>query len=94
MRQNKFKAVNAVIASLGFVTLALGGCYTTVSEEEAAAIRMDATPELDTLNEREVDMDNMTALTFDENGRMFNADLRRAFMLDRPSRLTPMPMPR
>ena len=92
MRPNMLKAV---VGSLGLATLALGGCsYNSVSEEEAASIRADATPELDTLSQRPVDMDNQVAVTFDENGRMFNEDLMRAFMLDRPSRLTPRPMPR
>lgn len=92
MRLNMFKAV---VGSLGLAALAMGGCsYNSVSEEEASAIRADPTPELDTLYQREVDIDNTLAVTFDENLRMMNQDLGKVFLLDRPSRLTSMPMPR
>jgi hypothetical protein len=57
-------------------------------------IRADVTPELETLSERQVDMDNNWALMLDENGRMFVEDLGRAFYVDRPSHLTREPVPR
>lgn len=81
----------AVIAGLLGASLALGGCASSqdYSHQAAAEIRANATPELDTLYQRPVDIDNAIALTFDENGRMFNQDLGRFWLLDRPSRLSP-----
>jgi hypothetical protein len=72
----------------------LGGCAGKNSESKAEELRGNLTPELDTLSQRKTDMDNETALTFDENGRMLNEDWRRFWLLDRPSRLTPNPVPR
>ena len=76
-------------AVVGLAAL-LGGCTTSRLDE----IRADLTPELETLHERQDDMDNSGALMADENGRMFMQDLGRAFYTNRPSRLTPEPMPR
>lgn len=71
----------------------LGGCETSGTRRDQM-IRRNLTPELDTLHQREVDIDNALTITFDENGRMFTQDLGRAFLLNRPSRLTPEPIPR
>lgn len=51
------------------------------------------TPELDTLSQRPADIDNRIAITDDTNLRMLNQDLGRMFLLDRPTRLTPGPVP-
>ncbi len=75
-----------VLAAAGLI----GGCTTTREED----IHADLTPELDTLHERPADMDNSWTLMMDENGRMFMQDLGRAFYTNRPSRLTPEPVPR
>lgn len=72
-------------------TLGLGACGTASRD---AQIRADVTPELETLYERQVDMDNNWALMMDENGRMFKEDIGRALYLDRPSHLTREPVPR
>lgn len=85
----KTSRILLVPAALGLVAL-LGGCSTS----RDAAIRADLTPELDTLHERPEDMDNSWTLMLDENGRMFVEDLGRAFYVNRPSRLTPEPVPR
>jgi hypothetical protein len=69
----------------------LGGCS---SDGRYGAIRSDLTPELDTLYQRSADIDNALTLMDDENWRMFNEDLGRAFYVNRPSRLTPEPVPR
>lgn len=80
-----------IAAPAAFVlAVALSACTTTREEE----IRADLTPELETLHERQADMDNAGALMADENGRMFVEDLGRVFYTNRPSRLTPEPMPR
>ena len=49
---------------------------------------------LDTLYEREEDIDNALTVTFDENLRMAVEDLGRFWYTDRPSRLTREPIPR
>ena len=56
-------------------------------------IRNNLTPELRTLHQRKADQQNAIAITFDENGRMINQDLGRMWLTDRPSRLTPEPVP-
>ncbi|MGE3106976.1 MAG: hypothetical protein AB7G11_13650 [Phycisphaerales bacterium] len=66
----------------------LVGC---AADTRDAQIRADVTPELETLWERQVDMDNHGALMADENGRMFVEDLGRFWLMNRSSRLTPEP---
>ena len=80
-----------LIASAG----ALAGCYTGGGSSlgRDAQIRSNPTPELDTLYQRQVDVENSLAIWSDENWRMFNQDLGRAFYTDRPSRLTREPVP-
>lgn len=81
------------VAALAVVVAApLAGCQSE-ADKRAARIRRNLTPELDTLYQRESDIDNVMALSFDENGRMLLQDLGRAFYTDRPSRLTPEPIP-
>jgi hypothetical protein len=74
----------ALAVSAAAMVLVAGGC----SSSKARDIRLNPTPELDTLHQREVDVDNALTVTFDENIRMFKQDLGRAFYTDRPSRLT------
>ena len=74
----------ALSVSAAASLLIAGGCQSS----KARDIRMNPTPELDTLAQREVDVDNALTVTFDENIRMFKQDLGRAFYTDRPSRLT------
>lgn len=69
---------------------ALTGCESTGID----AVRADPTPALETLSQREDDVNNAMTVTADENWRMFWQDLGRAFLFDRPSRLTPEPSPR
>jgi hypothetical protein len=71
----------------------LAGC-TTGAPHNHHRIQGNLTPEVDTLYQRRVDMDNRVSLTFDENLRMFNQDLGRFWLTDRPSRLTREPVPR
>jgi len=63
---------------------ALSGC----------GIRHNLTPELSTLEDRPVDVDNSWAISANENWRMLVSDWQRAALIDRPSRLTPEPLPR
>jgi hypothetical protein len=71
----------------------LAGC-TAGAPHNHHRIQSNLTPEVDTLWQRRVDMDNRMALTFDENLRMFNQDLGRFWLTDRPSRLSREPNPR
>lgn len=82
-----------LIPALASVALAaaLGACSGTPSRYES--VKSDPTPNLDTLYQRPVDIDNAVVVTFDENSRMFIQDLGRAFYWDRPSRLTREPIP-
>ena len=83
------------LASAGIVTIlaaGLVGCSGSLGRD--ASLRADPTPELDTLYQRPVDVDNSMAIMSDENWRMFTEDLGRAFYTDRPSRLTREPVPR
>jgi hypothetical protein len=82
----------AVAALIPLLSGALGGCSWSLGRD--AAIRADPTPELDTLAQRPVGVDNQLAIMSDENWRMFNQDFMRAFYIDRPSRLTREPIPR
>lgn len=85
-KSSRILAASLTLALVGI----MGGCETTREDD----IRADLTPELETLHERQADMDNSWTLMMDENGRMFMQDLGRAFYTNRPSRLTPEPMPR
>jgi len=68
----------------------LAGCSSSGSARNQM-IRADVTPELETLAQRQIDLDNADAVTADENGRMFMEDFRRFWLLDHSSRLTPEP---
>lgn len=79
----------AVIAGAALLV----GC-TSSSDRRASQIRGDLTPELKTLGKRPDDVKNSLAIYFNEMERMMYQDLGRAFYTDRPSRLTPEPIPR
>lgn len=68
----------------------LSGC-TSTGNEQLNEVRDDPSPNVITLSQREVDVDNATVYTFDENGRMIWADLGRLMLFDRPSRLSREP---
>ena len=85
-----FKVCIGVLCLAGGV--ALTGCSSTSAD--ASSVRLEPSPELSTLYERPSDVYNNIAIMFDENDRMFWEDLGRAFYWDRPSRLTPEPLPR
>ncbi len=73
--------------------LGAGGC-SDYSHQIASDVRANPTPELMTLWERPVDVDNHIAITRNTNFRSMWEDLGRAMLLDRPSPMTPEPMPR
>jgi hypothetical protein len=72
----------------------LAGCKSDTAAARDAMVRSNPTPELDTLYQRPIDIDNRLTLTYDENWRMFNEDWGRFWLTDRPSRLTRERVPR
>ena len=78
---------SAAVTVLSLSTLALlaaGGC---------GSLRWNPSPGVDTLYQRPDDIDNTLAVVWDTNWRMFNQDLGRVLLFDRPSMLTLEPMP-
>ena len=70
----------------------LGGC-TSTGNARLDDVRSDPSPNVDSLYQRPEDIDNAMTVTLDENWRMFWQDMGRVWLLDRPSRLSPEPMP-
>ena len=81
----------ATLALFALSAIVATGC--SAQESRLAAYRSNPTPELDTLAQQRDDMDNRMTVTNDTNLRMLNEDLGRMFFLDRPSMLTPKPVP-
>jgi hypothetical protein len=81
------------LALVGLAGALFAGC-TSSAPHNHHRVQSNLTPEVDTLYQRRVDMDNRVALTFDENLRMINQDLGRFWLTDRPSRLAREPVPR
>lgn len=70
---------------------ALTGCW---SDPQYQAVQSDPTPNIQTLYQRPVDVNNALVVTSNENFRMMWQDLGRVTYLNRPSNLTPEPVPR
>ena len=79
------------LAAVGAASLTACGASGPFGRD--ARIRSNLTPELATLDQTHVDTRNSYALMSNENLRMLNDDLLKFFYLDRPSRLTSLPMP-
>ena len=84
MKQSRRIVVAGVVALSGCSLLTLGGC----NSGHLAQFRSHPTPELGSLAMRPAELDNRTTITFDTNRRAMTEDLRRIFLLDRPTRLT------
>jgi hypothetical protein len=93
MRSIRSSARTSALLLTAIAGATLAGC-TGGGPHNHHRIQGNLTPEVDTLYQRRVDMDNRIALTNDENLRMFNQDLGRFWLLDRPSRLSREPNPR
>ena len=78
-----------VAAALAGGLLLLSGCRSGTT----AAIYHDPTPALDTLSQTDFEVKNALVNTRETNFRMVWEDLGRMWMLDRPSRLSPKPIP-
>jgi|CXWL01.1.fsa_nt_gi hypothetical protein len=78
------------VLTLGAMVLAstMVGCGVhSLQGESVTAIRINPTPSEMTLTQTQDDIDNRIAITYDENWLMFNQDLGRLMLLERPSRL-------
>jgi hypothetical protein len=86
---------SSIISSVAAACLVMcmAGCSNT-GDKRLDEVRNNATPDLDTLYQRPVDMDSAVTVTWDEDGRMFWEDMGRFFLFDRPSRLTREIVPR
>ena len=85
----------AFVLTAALAASLLAGCGSSNSAASRdAAVRSNPSPDLDTLYQRPIDSDNRVTLTFDENWRMFNEDMGRFWLTDRPSRLTKERVPR
>lgn len=83
-------------AVLGLSVIAIAGCGGGGEEKQVnykTEIRSVPAPKLRTLSQRREDTKNETVLTLDTNARARWAEIRRLLFLDRPSKLTPEPMP-
>lgn len=88
------RRVAVVSAAAGIATFATGCVWSgPKAEADANKIRNNPTPELSTLYERPADVRNGLALQHNANFRMARQDMGRFWLLDRPSRLTPEPVP-
>ncbi|TVQ65533.1 MAG: hypothetical protein EA379_00010 [Phycisphaerales bacterium] len=86
------RARRAVAAfSLAGLFVALAGC--SAQEQRLASYRSNPTPEIDTRSQRPDDINNRLTITNDTNLRLFNEDLGRLFLMDRPSRLSRQRIP-
>ncbi|HET9185130.1 MAG TPA: hypothetical protein VFN82_03215 [Solirubrobacterales bacterium] len=84
-----------IAAACGLVsTAALVGCSGSGPAGRDAAVRANVTPELQTLYQRPIEVDNRMVLTSDENLRMAWEDMGRMWLFDRPSRLARERIPR
>ncbi len=84
-----------VVLGISVAAVALAGCGSSnTAAARDSKVRGNLTPELMTLSQRPVDVDNRVVLSSDENLRMANEDLIRMWYLDRPSRLSRTRIPR
>jgi len=80
--------VVAVVAFAGLTACANRDRYPGYN-----TVASDVTPDMLSLHSRPIDAANLVAISTNENWRMFWADMGRASLLNRPSLLSPTPMP-
>ena len=69
------------------------GCASSPSAKRDAQVRGNVTPELETLSQRPIDVNNTQVIAEDENWRMLNEDWNNFWLLDHSSRLSRWQMP-
>ncbi len=67
-------------------------CQPKPDDVSFNTVKGNLTPELQTLDETNQDVDRNLAVNFNQDLRMFWMDLGRTFYTDRPSYLSPMPV--
>jgi uncharacterized lipoprotein YajG len=89
---SKKSVMRAMFGTMAAVCLA--GCANTSNYPGHSEVANDITPDILSLSKRPIDANNTMRLTNNENYRMMWDDLGRLSLLNRPSRLSPYPMPR
>ncbi|HVZ93203.1 MAG TPA: hypothetical protein VG797_01710 [Phycisphaerales bacterium] len=84
-RRRVMMGVASIAALAGLV-----GC--SAHESQAARFRSNPTPEIDTTGQTKDEVANKLTIVADTDWRMFNEDLGRMFLLDKPSLATPKPL--
>lgn len=84
----------ATLAKLFLAALACSTLAACAGRSGVGAIRSSPTPELFNVADTPDQVSNKLALTRDYNFRMITEDAARVLMIDRPSRLSPAPIPR
>lgn len=86
---------SVVVLGVSVAALVLAGCSSSnTAAARDSKVRGNLTPELMTLSQRSIDVDNRVVLSTDENLRMANEDFIRMWFFDRPSRLSRTRIPR
>jgi|GEM_PF-1183679 len=88
------KLLNKRVCTFGLlacVAACLSGCQT--ASPRHGAIVHNLTPDLLSTTHRPVDVRNKTSLVWNTTNRQFWDDLSRAALVDRPSRLSKLPVP-
>ena len=76
--------------SISVLCICLAGCSGKQNQDRA--ILNNLTPNMDGIAETYAQNDSGIAVVVNENIRMVSDDLRRLFLLDKPSMLTPYPV--
>lgn len=89
-RARKAVSVTASTAVCASILALSTGC----SSNSISGLRLSPTPEVITLAQTPDDVANEMAIMSNMNLRMMREDLSRGMLLNRPSRLSPAPIPR
>jgi hypothetical protein len=89
---NNRRCLKACALAACCLALGLAGCKSQTTSKHS--LRLNPSPEIDTLYESSDEARNATTVTFDTNFRAVWMDLGRMWLVDRPSRLAPYPIPR
>jgi hypothetical protein len=96
MKRNvKFVIPAGLVLAAGLgCSLMMGGCYTANIQkgESLSQIQGNPLPGVQNESQRYVDVNNMYAVTNNDNLRKANNDWNRFWLMDRPSRLSPYPI--
>ena len=85
MRKSSSVVRLALATGLCAAAFSLSGCLSGEDSQHAEFLH-NPTPLLDTYSESRAEMSNRTATVLDTNFRIFNDDMRRFFLMDRPRR--------